>query len=158
MSKIKHEQKFYVRLCQGKTVNFPDNFIVYPGSIYGRYSENNKRIFWVCDSYILENGKLPVHIFNGSYWKLCMVSSNHPCYKYVKFAVESLGKIPKIRKENLSFDDCKDMMKTYSLHKKGNGSRINTHQINQPLRWNEVTEIAHWHGKGNASVVASNIR
>ena len=38
------------------------------------------------------------------------------------------------------------------------GSRINTHQINNPLRWNEVTETAHWYGKGNASVVASNIR
>lgn len=40
------------------------------------------------------------------------------------------------------------------LHKKGTGSRINTYQINNPLRWNEVTETAHWYGHGNASVVA----
>ena len=35
---------------------------------------------------------------------------------------------------------------------------MNTHQINQPLKWREVTEYAHWQGNGNASVVASNIR
>ena len=48
---IKHEPKFYVRLCKGKSVNFPDNFTIYPGSIYGRFQDSKgKRIFWVCDS------------------------------------------------------------------------------------------------------------
>ena len=59
--------------------------------------------------------------------------------------------------KNLSCDDCQNMMKSYALHKKGTGSRINTYQINSPLHWNEVTETAHWYGHGNASVVASNI-
>jgi len=89
---------------------------------------------------------------------LCLVNADHPCYKWVKSVCEKLGYIPKIQRENLSFDDCQSMMKSYALHKKGTGSRINTYQINNPLRWNEVTETAHWYGHGNASVVASNIR
>lgn len=156
---IKHEPKFYVRLCKGKSVNFPDNFTIYPGSIYGRFTDKQgKRIFWVCNDYRLTNGKLPVNIFDGIRWTLCLVNADHLCYKWVKSVCEKLGYIPKIQRENLSFDDCQNMMKSYALHKKGTGSRINTHQINNPLRWNEVTETAHWYGHGNASVVASNIR
>jgi hypothetical protein len=155
----KHEPKFYVRLCKGKSVIFPNNFIIFPGSIYGRFSDvKGRKFLWVCDSYTLENGKLPVHIFNGNQWKLCMVPAQHPCYKWVKSVIESLGYVPKINREIITIDDCENMMKTYSLHKKGTGSRINTHQINNPLQWKEVTEDAHWYGKGNASVVASNIR
>ena len=157
MSKIKHAPKFYVRFCT-KAVNFPGNFRVYPGSIYGRYTENGKPVFWVCDNYIALSGKLTIHVYNGEYWKICPVDPDHPCYKWVKSAINQLGMIPKVDRENLSHDTVEDMMKTYSRHKKGNGSRINTNQINQPLRWNEVTEEAHWYGKGNASVVASNIR
>ena len=37
MPKIKHEPKFYIRLCKGTVTKFPDNFTIYPGSIYGRY-------------------------------------------------------------------------------------------------------------------------
>lgn len=155
----KHEPKFYVRLCKGKSVTFPDNFTIFPGSIYGRFSDvKGRKFLWVCDSYMLENSKLPVHIFNGNQWKLCMVPVEHPCYKWVKSIIETLGYIPKINRETITLDDCENMMKTYSLHKKGTGSRINTHQINNPLQWKEVTEDAHWYGKGNASVVASNIR
>lgn len=59
----------------------------------------------------------------------------------------------------LSFLDYENMMCHDRRHKKsGGGSRINTHQINQPLRWNEVTEDAHWYAHGNASVVANNAR
>ena len=159
MSKIKHEPKFYVRLCQGRPYTFTGNFTIYPGSIYGRFADKNgKSVFWVCDSYALKDDKLPVHIFNGNYWKFCFVSSEHPCYKWVKSAIEQLGKIPKVETETITHKDCENMMKTYSMHKKGTGSRINTHQINPALKWNEITEIAHWYGKGNASVVACNIR
>lgn len=159
MSKIKHEPKFYVRLCKGKSVKFPNDFTVYSGSIYGRFQDiKGKKIFWVCDSYCLEDGKLPIHIFDGTCWKLYSVNAEHPCYKWVKAAIESLGYIPKIQRENITFEDCQNMMKSYALHKKGTGTRINTYQINNPLQWNEVTEDAHWYGKGNASVVASNIR
>lgn len=156
---IKHEPKFYIRLCKGKSVNFPCNFTVHPGAIYGRFQDKQgKRVFWVCDDYRLTNGKLPINIFDGTRWTLCLANADHPCYQWVKFACEKLGKIPKIQKETITFDNCKNMMKANCLHKKGTGSRINTHQINNPLRWNEVTEDAHWYGKGNASVVASNIR
>ena len=159
MPKIKHEPKFYIRLCKGTVTQFPDNFAIYPGSIYGRFTDKQgKRILWVCNDYRLTNGKLPVNIFNGTRWTLCLVNADHPCYKWVKSVCEKLGYIPKIQRENLSFDDCQNMMKSYALHKKGTGSRINTYQINSPLHWNEVTETAHWYGHGNASVVASNIR
>ena len=154
---IKHVPKFYVRLCT-KPVNFPGDFLVYSGSIYGRYTEDEKPVFWVCDNYTTINGKLPVHIYSGNYWKLYFVEPDHPCYKWVKSSINQLGKIPKIDKENLRHKDYENLMKHDSLHKKGTGCRINTHQINQPLEWREVTEYAHWHGKGNASVVASNIR
>ena len=160
MSKIKHEHapKFYVRLCQGSITNLPDDFKVFPGAIYGRYTnKNGKRIFWVCDDFKLINGKLPVHIFCG-YWQDTLVNADHQCYKWVKYVCEKLGHIPKVQRENLSFDSCKNMMKTYARHKKGTGSRINTHQINNPLEWNEITEDAHWYGKGNASVVANGMR
>lgn len=85
------------------------------------------------------------------------MEENHPCYKWVKAAIKELGRVPKI-KESFTQKECKNMMKTYTLPKKGNGSRINTHQINSVLKWNEVTELAHWTGKGNASVMACNIR
>ena len=38
---------------------------------------------------------------------------------------------------------------TFCFAQKGSGSRIITYQINPPLKWNEVTELAHWEGKGN---------
>lgn len=156
---IKHEPKFYVRLCTKNPVNYPGNFRVYSGSIYGRFSDSTgKPIFWVCDNYATVNGKLPVHIYDGTFWKLNFVDASHPCYQWVKIAIQKIGKIPKIDKENMCHEDYSELMKTYSRHKKGSGCRINTHQINQPLRWNEVTELAHWHGKGNASIVACNIR
>lgn len=153
-----HAPKFYVRLCKGTVTNLPCDFKVLPGAIYGRYTnENEKRVFWVCDDFALFNGKLPVHIFCG-YWQDVLVNADHPIYKWVKSACEKLGYIPTVQRENLSFDSCKSMMKTYALHKKGTGSRINTHQINNPLEWNEVTEEAHWYGKGNAGWTVSNIR
>jgi hypothetical protein len=158
MSKINHAPKCYVRFASGK-VNFPDNFQVYKGSIYGRFSNAaGMPIFWVCDNYALVEGRLPVHIYNNGIWKLSFVEPSHPCYKWVKEAIEKMGKVPSIEKRFVSGRDIKALMHQEPRHKKGNGSRINTHQINQPLRWNEVTELAHWNGKGNASVVACNIR
>lgn len=154
----KHNEKFYVRLCRGTVTNFPDSFRVLPGAIYGRYTnETGKRIFWVCDDFRLINSKLPIHIYCG-YWQDVLVNADHPIYKWVKSACETLGYIPKVDRESLSFSDCLDMMKTYSPHKKGTGSRIHTNQINNPLQWNEVTEEAHWYANGNASVVANNAR
>lgn len=55
------------------------------------------------------------------------------------------------------------MMKHDSLHKKGNGSRICDNQINGPLKYKQVTELAYWENlddfhSGNASVVAAGIR
>ena len=154
----KHAQKFYVRVCN-KSALLVDDFPVYAGSIYGRYTNaNGNAVFWVCDSYALIDGKLPIHIHDGNHWKFCLAEADHPCYKWVKIVIGKLGRIPKVDRENLRKNDYANLMKHDSLHKKGSGSRINTHQINQPLRWREVTEIAHWYGKGNASVVASNIR
>lgn len=153
---IKHEPKFYVRYCT-KPFNFPNNFRVYVGSIYGRYTENGNTVFWVCDNYTTIDGKLPIHFCNGNRWKSVLVGENHSCYKWVKFAINKIGKVPKIDRENLKHENYAELMKTYSRHKKGSGGRINTHQINQPLHWNEVTELAHWNGKGNASMVANSI-
>ena len=154
---IKHAPKFYVRLCNEHVI-YPQNFTVFPGAIYGRFCAKNGNVLWVCDNYSMIDGKIPVHFFFNEKWKLCFVGENHPCYQWVKSVIEKLGRVPEIRKEKLGREVCESLMKNNSLHKKGTGSRINTHQINQPLRWNEGTEIAHWHGKGNASVVASNIR
>ena len=159
MPKNQHESKFYVRLNRAGVSYFPENFVIYPGAIYGRTSDKNgKPVFWVCDNYALVNGKLPVHIYSGDNWKLLFVGAKHPCYQWVKSAIEQLGYVPKISREALSFDDVRNLMKANARHKKGSGSRIHTNQINGVLKWNEVTEDAHWHGHGNASVVAANIR
>lgn len=153
-----HGEKFYVRFAQNRPVNMPGDFKVFTGSIYGRYNANQKPIFWVCDCYYLYKGKLPVHVFNGKDWKLQYLDKAHPICKWVVYAIRKLGRIPKIDTESLTLSDCENLMKSYALHKKGTGSRLNTNQINGPLRWNEVTEIAHWYGKGNASVVACGIK
>ena len=159
MPKIKHESKFYVRLNRAGVSYFPENFAIYPGAVYGRTSDKNgKPVFWVCDNYAFVNGKLPVHIYSGGNWKLLFVGAKHPCYQWVKSAIEQLGYVPKISRETLFFDDVRNLMKANARHKKGSGSRIHTNQINGVLKWNEVTEDAHWHGHGNASVVAANIR
>ena len=154
---IKHQPKFYVRLAQARTV-YPDNFQVYQGSVYGRFChKNGKRYFWVCDNYALIDGKLPVHVYNGKDWTLCRVDSSHPVYQWVKSMIENLGYIPKVQKVVVSTDACSQLMKTNSRHKKGTGGRINTHQINNPLQWREVTELGHW-ANCPASVVGNNIR
>lgn len=158
MGKIHHAPKFYVKFTQEKSALLQGMY-VYIGSIYGRYSDSNgKACFWICDNYALVNGKLPIHFNDGNGWKLLFVSSAHPCYKWVKTMILDLGYVPKIQKEAFSENQIKNMMKHDRYLKKGSGSRIYTNQINNPLRWNEVTELAHWYGKGNASVVASNIR
>lgn len=56
--------------------------------------------------------------------------------------------------------DYANLMKHDRRHKNGSGGArlINDAQINAPLKWQEVTEEAHWAFSGNASVVASNIR
>lgn len=57
----------------------------------------------------------------------------------------------------------KSMMKHDTVHKKGSGSRICDNQINGPLKYKQVTELAYWENldnfhSGNASVVAAGIR
>lgn len=139
-----------------ESVIFPDNFKVYPGSIYGRYSENGKRIFWVCDNYHFTREAMQIHIFNGKYWKNEIINANHPCYKWVVASLRKLSYIPKVQRETITLEDCHNLMKANTCHKKGSGSRINTNQINNPLRWREVTELGHWAGRP-ASVVANSI-
>lgn len=153
-----HAPKFYVRIVprNAESVIFPDNFKVYPGSIYGRYSENGKRIFWVCDNYHFTREAMQIHIFNGKYWKNEIINANHPCYKWVVASLRKLSYIPKVQRETITLEDCHNLMKTNTCHKKGSGSRINTNQINNPLRWREVTELGHWAGRP-ASVVANSI-
>lgn len=140
--------KQYVRLAR-KTVNFPNKFKIYPGSIYGRQDN----IFWVCDCFKTINGKLPVHIYEAE-WRIMFVDRTCPIYKWVQSAIFQLGYKPEIVTEKINYVE---LMKHDRRHKKGSGSRIYTNQINGPLKWNEVTEAAHWFGHGNASVVASNI-
>ena len=155
----KHETKFYVRYAQKQT-NLLDT-IAPKGAIYGRYSENGNQIFWICDCFKIDrNGNLRVYLYKDSEWSIELADANHPIYKWVKTAVNKLGFIPtvvSVRNAKQYNAPTAELMKTYSRHKKGNGSRINNRQINQPLRWNEVTETAHWFGQGNASVIASNI-
>lgn len=157
MSKIQHKEKMYVKFVCGKSALLK-GMRVYSGSVYGRYESNEKPCFWICDNYALVDGKMPIHFNNGNGWELIFVSMSHPCYKWVKKAILALGYVPKIQKEILSEKEIENLMKHDRYLKKGSGSRIYTNQINNPLRWNEVTELAHWHGKGNASVVAANIR
>lgn len=85
-------------------------------------------------------------------------SASAKIQQFITIALRKLGRTPIVDKADLTFDNVRNMMKHSALHKKGSGARINTHQINPPLQWNEVTELAHWEGKGNASVIASNIR
>ena len=153
-----HAPKFYVRIVprNAELVIFPNNFKVFPGSIYGRYSENGKRIFWACDNYNFTHEAMQIHIFDGTYWKCEIVKANHPCYKWVVISLKKLGYIPKVQREIITFDNCQQLMKANARHKKGSGSRINTNQINNPLRWREVTELGHWIGRP-ASVVANSI-
>lgn len=162
MSKIihNHEPKQYTRLqIQSKPVVFTDNFTLYPGSIYGRYSENGTDVFFVCDNYALIRGCLPVHVYRRNLWRLEMLPQSHYVYREVKNTVLKLGYVPKVTTEFLTETELKNMMSHDRRHKGGSGaSRINNNQINNPLQWNEVTELAHWYGKGNASVVACNIR
>ena len=151
------KEKIYVRYAERRT-NILD-MTTPKGAIYGRYSENGKQIFWFCDYFKVDkNGNLPVYINISGEWSADLVNANHPIYKWVKYAVNWLGFIPVIERKSVYNAKPSDLMRTYSLHKKGNGSRINTHQINQQLRWREVTEVAHWYGKGNASVVANSIK
>lgn len=160
--RIFNDSKQYVRYANNMRIKFPGNFIIDPGSTYGRFQgKDGKPVFWVCDSYILVNKKLPIHIFNGMYWELVSVPADHVIYQCVVSMCKQLGRVPNVGMEilkSMKTQDFQDYMKHDRRHKKGSGSRISTNQINNVLRWNEVTEIAHWYGKGNASVVATNIR
>ena len=157
MRKYSHPAKEYCRINHGENITFPDNFKIFPGYCYGRFSDNGNTVFFVCTKYILKSRKLPVYVYIDNGWTMRYFSQESYIYKQVKSVIERYGKIPKIQKEFITFKDCESMMQTYTRKKKSSGGRINTHQINTPLKWNEVTEIAHWHGKGNASVVACNI-
>lgn len=157
---IKHKPKFYVRLRTGRPCFFPEDFKIYAGSIYGRFTNDQGiKVFWVCDNYCLIDGKLPMHIFNEeeAAWRLIFVDSSHDCYKWVKMTIKEIGRVPKVDREPMNEYAVKNLMKHDRRHKSGSGSRIYTNQINNPLRWNEVTELAHWEGRGAASVVASRI-
>lgn len=154
-----HAPKFYVRYAQRKPVNFPLNFQVYPGSIYGRYQDKNgNQVFWICENFRKTSQGYQILFSNGKDgWFSTTTDSNSTIYKYITIAIRKLGFIPTVNKTHERVDYAQ-LMRTYSCHKKGTGSRINTRQINNPLQWNEVTEDAHWFGKGNASVIGNNCR
>lgn len=154
---MKKKEKYFIDFCQNPTV-IVGKKPLFKGSIYGRYYKNHKPYWWMCEDYELIDGHLPILIFKEKRWRRQLVDCTHPCYKWVKKTVEKLGRIPVVDKEPHSFKDVEQLMKTYSLHKKGTGSRINTNQINNPLKWNEVTQEAHWYGHGNASIVANGCR
>ena len=157
----KAKVNFYVRYAQNTPVVFPGNFVGKVGCIYGRLNGKSAPIFWVCDNFFLTNGKLSVHIYTGEVWQTVKVGREHPCYRLVAEAVHKLGFIPQVQAKSavkVRPGETEMLMRHSARHKKGSGSRINSHQINPVLRWNEVTEEAHWFAKGNASVVASNIR
>lgn len=157
MSK-KHAQKFYVRYAQYKT-NVLD-LTAPKGAIYGRFSDaKGNPIYWICDFFKTDaNGSLSVYVNMDEEWSIRVAKRNSKIYNWVKTAVNKLGFIPVVDNAKVYNEKPSELMKTYSRHKKGTGSRINTNQINNPLRWNEVTVEAHWLGKGNASVVANGIR
>ena len=154
-----HVPKFYVRYAQRKPVNFPLDFQVYPGSIYGRYQDKNGiQVFWICENFRKTSQGYQILFSNGKDgWNSMAVSKDSTIYKYITIAIRKLGFVPTVNRTHERVDYAQ-LMKTYSCHKKGTGSRINTRQINNPLQWNEVTEDAHWFGKGNASVVGNNCR
>lgn len=156
MSK-KHAPKFYVRYAQCKA-NVLD-FVAPKGAIYGRFSDvKGNPVYWVCDYFKTDkNGNLSVYVNVDGEWSIRVARENSEIYKWVKYAVNKLGFIPVVDDKKVWNEKPSELMKTYSRHKKGTGSRINTNQINESLRWNEVTEIAHWYGKGNASVVGNSI-
>ena len=85
-------------------------------------------------------------------------SASAKIQQFITIALRKLGRTPIVDKADLTFDNVRNMMKHSALHKKGSGARINTYQINPPLQWNEVTELAHWEGKGNAGRIANDIR
>lgn len=157
MSK-KHNPKFYVRYAQCKA-NVLD-FVAPKGAIYGRFSDSKGNpVYWVCDYFKTDKyGNLSVYVNIDGEWSIRVARENSKIYNWVKYAVNKLGFIPVVDDKKVWNEKPSELMKTYSRHKKGTGSRINTNQINESLRWNEVTEIAHWYGKGNASVIANGIR
>lgn len=151
--------KFYVRYAQYNSVNLVGGFEVYKGSIYGRYTENGNAIFWVCDNFKrTPDGRLPVHVFKGEHWEYALLPKGHLIRKWVNYAILKIGKVPVVINPRVYNARPEDLMKASRKHKKGSGQREHRYQVNNPLQWNEVTEIAHWYGKGNASVVACNIR
>jgi hypothetical protein len=158
--KIQHAPKQYTKYAKNPFI-FVNDFNVYAGSIYGRCIDGTgTTVYWVCDNYATTNNKLYIHYCTDrrNNWELIRISPAHPCYKLVKTMLQKLDKIPYIDKDNLNEKTITHMMKHYSRKKKSQGTRINTNQINQPLRWNEVTEEAHWACQGNCSVVANAIR
>lgn len=156
MSK-KHVAKFYVRYAQNKT-NVMD-FVAPKGAIYGRcLDKKGNPVYWVCDYFKTDkNGSLSVYVNMDGEWSIRVARENGKIYNWVKNAINKLGFIPVVDNPKIYNEKPSELMRTYSRHKKGTGSRINTSQINESLRWNEVTEIAHWYGKGNASIVGNSI-
>lgn len=154
-----HTPKMYVRFAQKKPVIFPGSFTVFPGSIYGRFQDKNGvTVFWVCENCknFKSNKGFEVLFSDGKTgWNVTHVKKGTQIHTWILAAIEKLGFAPAVNKESVDYNA---LMKAYYLRKKGTGSRINTHQINNPLQWREVTEDAHWAFSGNASVVANAIR
>lgn len=156
---MKRATQAYTRLCTSKPGLFPGNFKIYVGALYGRFhDENGNSVFWVCDNYALIKGKIPVHIYDGAEWRLVYVDKANRIYQSIKRAILTIGRVPRVESAVISFADYRQMMKTEPRHKKGTGSRIYTNQINGALKWREVTELAHWEGRGNASMMAEGMR
>lgn len=154
-----HPSKMYVRYAQGKSVSFPGNFEVYPGSVYGRFQDSKgTTVFWICENFQKAAQGYQILFSDGkSGWYQTHAKKGTQIYQWISFAIKKLGFVPTVEKSHERVNYAQ-LMRTYSQHKKGTGSRINTRQINNPLQWREVTENAHWTAQGNASVVANNMR
>lgn len=154
-NKKRKKEKFYVRYATKQTT-LPQEFPVPKGAIYGRKGKQ----FWVCDCFKVDkDGSLPVYFYNGNDWIATAASTQSKVYSMIVYAIRKLGFIPTVeyKLKPIYNVKCQDLMRTYSVHKKGTGSRINTNQINADLKWREVTELGHW-ANIPASVIANSIR
>lgn len=161
----KYYQKEYCRLATGSAEL--DGRFIKKGCYYGRFHAENTDQFWIIDNPSeIKTGRIRALLhkrsWNSNRWQRVLIGKDHPIWKQVSEWAKNHGDklwiyTGETNKESMSFHDVEMLMKTHIVRKKGTGSRLNTNQINQPLHWNEVTELAHWWGHGNASVVANSI-
>lgn len=180
----KHAPKVWAKFARdevsfcGKTA--PKN------SVYGRYWDNteNTYVFFIFEAdkkYFFEYNVYPIAIskttWNGGknntkdsdnvIWHYQLYSKNMPVSNLIKQAYYEAGfrkyeNIPSVAKLKSCYKArYETMMKSAIRKHKGGGGGGRRYDfiddINDCLRWNEVTVYAHWAFSGNASVVASSI-